>query len=219
MAYLSSRLQAIHDMLPKGVVADIGSDHGKLMIALYKSGKLKKGYAIENKKGPYQRLVKELEKEGLIDVIVPLFSDGITDLPLEVRHIVLAGMGGDLIVDILKKHAEKLKLVSTIIVDPHGAIAKVRDEISKLGYAIAEEKIIKEDDKYYEIIKFIKADIATYNDNDLEFGPILRNEKSAVFKEKYIHRIEEINNLLTKNLPSNRIEELLKEKNRIENIL
>ena len=219
MAYLSNRLQAIHDMLPKGVIADVGSDHGKLMIALFRSGKLVKGYAIENKKGPYQRLVKALEEAELIDTIIPLFSDGIEDLPPEVKHIVLAGMGGDLIVDILKKHPEKLKYISTIVVDAHGAVAKVRDEISQMGFAIAEEKMIKEDDKYYEIIKFIKADIAAYSSEDLEFGPILRTEKSVTFKEKYTNRIHEIDILLSKDLPSSRVEELLKEKNRIESIL
>ena len=219
MAYLSNRLQAIHDMLPKGVIADIGSDHGKLMIALFKSGKLVKGYAVENKKGPYQRLVKALEKEELIDKIIPLFSDGLDDIPPEVKHIVLAGMGGDLIIDILKKHPEKLKLISTIVVDAHGAVAKVREEISQMGFAIAEEKMIKEDDKFYEIIKFIKADIATYSSEDLEFGPMLRTEKSVTFKEKYTNRIHEIDVLLTKDLPMARIEELLKEKNRIKSIL
>ena len=219
MAYLSTRLQVIHDLLPKGVIADIGSDHGKLMIALFRSGKLTKGYAIENKIGPYNRLVKALEKEGLIDTIIPLFSDGIQDLPIDVKHIVLAGMGGDLIVEILKKHPEKLKYVSTIVVDAHGAVAKVREEISQMGYAIAEEKMVKEDDKFYEIIKFIKADIAAYSEEDLEFGPILRVEKSATFKEKYIQRIEEIDKLLLKELPTSRIEELVNERNRINNVL
>ena len=219
MPYLSKRLQAIHDMLPKGVTADVGSDHGKLMIALFKSGKITKGYAIENKKGPYQRLVKALEKEGLIDDIIPLFSDGIEDLPPEVKNIVLAGMGGDLIIKILKKHPEKLKLVSTIIVDAHGAVAKVREEISQMGYIIADEKMVKEDDKFYEIIKFIRADIAIYTNEDIEFGPILRNEKSATFKEKYSERIAEIDNLLLKDLPKERIQELLNEKHRIEHIL
>ena len=219
MPFLSKRLQAIHDMLPKGVTADVGSDHGKLMIALFKSGKVTKGYAIENKKGPYQRLVKALEKEGLIDDIIPLFSDGIEDLPPEVKNIVLAGMGGDLIIKILKKHPEKLKLVSTIIVDAHGAVAKVREEISQMGYIIADEKMVKEDDKFYEIIKFIRADIAIYTNEDIEFGPILRNEKSATFKEKYSERIAEIDNLLLKDLPKERIQELLNEKHRIEHIL
>ena len=219
MPFLSKRLQAIHDMLPIGVTADVGSDHGKLMIALFKSGKITKGYAIENKKGPYQRLVKALEEEGLIDNIIPLFSDGIEDLPPEVKNIVLAGMGGDLIIKILKKHPEKLKLVSTIIVDAHGAVAKVREEISQMGYIIADEKMIKEDDKFYEIIKFIRADIAVYTNEDIEFGPILRNEKSATFKEKYSERIAEIDNLLLKDLPEDRIQELLKEKKLIEHIL
>ena len=128
-------------------------------------------------------------------------------------------MGGDLIIKILKKHPEKLKLVSTIIVDAHGAVAKVREEISQMGYVIADEKIIKEDDKYYEIIKFIRADIAIYTNEDIEFGPILRNEKSATFKEKYSERIAEIDNLLSKDLPKARVEELVNEKHRIQNIL
>lgn len=206
-------------MIPKSVVADIGADHGKLMIALFKNGIITKGYAIENKKGPYQRLVQALEKEELIDNIIPLYSDGIEDLPISVRTIVLAGMGGDTIVSILKKHPNKLKLVTTIIVDAHGAVAKVREETSQMGFVIADEKMIKEDDKYYEIIKFVRSDIAVYTDQDLEFGPILRNEKSAVFKEKYISRIQEIDNLLLKKLPETRIHELEKEKNRIQGIL
>lgn len=219
MEKLSLRLKTILEMIPKSVVADIGADHGKLMIALFKGGIISKGYAIENKKGPYQRLVRALEKEDLIDHIIPLYSDGIEDLPVSVKTIVLAGMGGDTIIDILKKNPLKLKLVSTIIVDAHGAVAKVRDEVSKMGFVIADEKIIKEDDKYYEIIKFIRSDIASYTDQDIEFGPILRNEKCAIFKEKYISRIQEIDNLLLKNLPEQRTNELLKEKNRIQGIL
>ena len=43
MIRLSKRLKIIHDMVPNSVVADIGSDHGKLMIALVQSGKVTKG--------------------------------------------------------------------------------------------------------------------------------------------------------------------------------
>ncbi|MCR5185382.1 MAG: class I SAM-dependent methyltransferase [Bacilli bacterium] len=219
MSYLSKRLQTIHDMVPNSITADIGSDHGKLMIALFRSGTISKGYAIENKKGPYQRLVRALEQEDLFDHIIPLFSDGVEDLPAHLKTIIYAGMGGENIIDILEKHPNKLKLVQTIIVDAHGAIMKVREKISSLGFVIADEKMVKEEDQYYEIIKFIRADIATYNDKDLEFGPILRNEKSAVFKEKYISRIHAIDELLTKDLPVQRINELKEEKHRIEGIL
>lgn len=221
MIKLSLRLQTIHDMVPQSVVADVGADHGKLMIALFESGRINRGYAIENKKGPYKRLVEALCDAQLEDTIVPLLSDGISDLPSIVSTVVIAGMGGENIISILKKHPEKLKYVQTIIVDPHSAIKEVRQEVSNLGYSIADEKIIKEDGVFYEIIKFIKSDIAYYSDKDLEFGPILSHEKSATFKEKYQSRINEIDNLLSSNkkLPESRINELNCEKAKLRGVI
>lgn len=220
MNYLSDRLQAIYKMVPKGVAADIGADHGKLMIALFEGGIVSHGYAVENKKGPYGRLVKALTEKGIENDIVPLFSDGIKDLPPAVHTVIIAGMGGNLIVNILKKYPEKTKQISTLIVDAHNAIPKVRDEVCKMGFVIADEKMVREADIFYEIIKFVRADVAFYGDNDLEFGPILRQEKSATFKEKYENRISEIDKLLkNKNLPKARAEVLTKEKRRIQSIL
>ena len=89
-----------------------------------------------------------------------------------------------------------------------------------MGFIIADEKIIKEDGIFYEIIKFIRAGKALYGENDFEFGPILRNEKCATFKEKYIERINEIDAILAeKGLPANRLNDLIDEKNRIKGAL
>ena len=220
MNYLSERLETIYKMVPQGMAADIGADHGKLMIALYEGGIVSHGYAVENKKGPQNRLVKALEEKGIEEEIIPLFSDGIKDVPDNVHTIIIAGMGGNLIIDILKKYPQKTKNIQTLIIDAHTAVPKVRKEVSKLGFVIADEKIVREDGIFYEIIKFLRADIASYGENDIEFGPILRNEKSATFKEKYNSRIFEIDQLLkNKNLPKERIEQLSKEKEKIQSIL
>lgn len=220
MNYLSERLKAIYNMVPQGSAADIGADHGKLMIALFEGGIISHGYAVENKKGPYNRLVKALKEKGIEDDVVPLFSDGIKDLPAGIHAVIIAGMGGNNIIDILKKYPNKTKQIQTLIVDAHTAIPKVRDEVSKMGFVIADEKMVREDDIFYEIIKFVRADIAFYGENDLEFGPILRQEKSATFKEKYEGRITEINRLLSmKDLPKSRVEQLYKEKERIQSVL
>ena len=121
---------------------------------------------------------------------------------------------------LLKDHPEKLVSVQTIIIDAHTAVPLARREISQMGFAIADEKIVKEDGIFYEIIKFIKADIAAISDEDLEFGPILRHEKSATFKEKYQNRILEINNIIAKgNLPKTRLDMLNKEKHKLERYL
>lgn len=220
MIRLSKRLKIIHDMVPNSVVADIGSDHGKLMIALAQSGKVKKGFAVENKEGPFERLRSNLIRYHVNDMITPLFSDGIKDITRDVSTIVIAGMGGQTIVNILKAHPEKLISVQTIIIDAHTAVPFARREICQMGFAIADEKIVKEDDIFYEVIKFIKAEKAIISDEDLEFGPILRQEKSATFKEKYQNRIYEIDNIIAKgNLPKSRIDVLCEEKHKLERYL
>ena len=78
MIRVSKRLKIIHDMVPKSVAADIGSDHGKLMIALVESKTIVKGYAVENKEGPFERLKNCLTKSGVINKVTPLFSDGLS---------------------------------------------------------------------------------------------------------------------------------------------
>ena len=218
---LSSRLKTISNMVRKGsIVADIGADHGKLIISLYEEGIISHGYAVENKKGPYSRLVEALKNESLEDIIVPLFSDGISDLPTNVDTLVIAGMGGENIIKILTSHKEKLNHVTTIIVDAHSCIPKLRAVVTDLGFVIADEKMVKDDNVYYEIIKFCKADKAFYTDRDLEFGPILRNEKSALFKEKYQNRLNDIESILNNHsLPESRIKELLQEEKNIKGIL
>ena len=217
---LSLRLQTIHDMVPKGTVIDIGADHGKLVIALFQNGIISHAYAVENKQGPYSRLVSAIKEAGLENDITPILSDGIKDLPAHVDTVIIAGMGGNNIIDILKKYPAKEKQIQTLIVDAHSCVPKLRQEVTAMGFIIADEKIIQEDGIYYEIIKFIRAKIAFYGDQDYEFGPILRNEKSQVFKEKYLTRIEEIDYLLkTNDLPEDRIEQLSKEKERIRSIL
>ncbi len=217
---LSKRLQAIYDMVPSGVAADVGSDHGKLIISLFEGGVISKGYAIENKKGPYTRLVKAIEDSGCQDHIFPMFSDGISELPKDVDIVILAGMGGINIIDILKAHLNKLKNVRTIIVDAHNAIPEMRKAVCKMGYIIADEDIVQDGGKYYEIIKFVAGECAYLDDADYEFGPVLSKEKSCIFKEKYESRIDEIDNLLlTKKLPESKVIALNLEKERIRQVL
>ena len=69
----------------------------------------------------------------LEDDIVPLFSDGLSDIPTTVSTIILAGMGGKTIVDILLAHKEKLKYIDTIIVDAHTSVPFLRKQINDLG--------------------------------------------------------------------------------------
>ena len=109
-----------------------------------------------------------------------------------------------------------------VIVSPIPAIpSPLTSEVKATdGFVIADEKMVEEDGIYYEIIKFIRSDVAFYSEKDIEFGPILRMEKSSLFKQKYEARIAEINYLLNnKSLPENKVNVLNNEKDRILNII
>lgn len=217
---LSKRLTAIKEMVPSGVVADVGSDHGKLIISLYQDKIILKGYGIENKKAPFNRLSNAIKAEGVENSVTAIFSNGISELPSDVDVVVIAGMGGSLIVDILESHIDKLENVKTIIIDAHNSVDKVRKSVISLGFFIKDEKMIFEDDIYYEIIRFDKGKSEPLDELDIDFGPLLRKEKSELFIKKYQTEIFEINNLLSlDNLPINRRNELETQKQRLESIL
>ena len=212
---LSKRLYAIYQFVPKGaVVADVGADHGKLIISLVKDGIIPFGYAIENKSGPYKRLFSNIKQEGLFDKITPVLDDGIHNLDPKVDTLVLAGMGGLLISDILKKYPENLKNIENIICDAHTANDEMRRAIVSLGYRIKKEMMVFEDKIYYEIIHFVKGK-DNYSDDDYAFGPILRIEQGDLYEEKWKKRAAKIEELLEQDIGSDRKKELLKEREMI----
>lgn len=86
-----------------------------------------------------------------------------------------------------------------------------------MGFTIADEKIINEGNIYYEIIKFIRGECALLSDEDIEYGPVLRQEKCAIFKEKYQNRISEIEKIISSgSIPEDRFDLLSKEKCRLK---
>ena len=98
-------------------------------------------------------------------------------------------MGGNLIVSILEEGSDKLKFVKRLIIEANKDEYKVRKYLTDNGFYIKDEEIIKEDNKYYEIDCFEKGNVE-YNFNELYFGKILIDKKSAVFLEKWQHKFQ-----------------------------
>lgn len=189
---ISDRLVKIASFIKKGAnLADIGADHGLLEKYLLDNKIVESVFAIENKRGPYEILKNNLED---YNVILSL-SDGIEAIPSDIDTVVIAGMGGNLIVDILKKNVSKLENVEQIVVDAHKDLELVRREIVKLGYVIEKENIVLENSIYYFVISFVKGK-ATYDDITYEWG--LNIERDPLFDE---YRTKEIQRL-SKNLES-----------------
>ena len=195
---LSKRLETIYEMVSfNNVVADIGSDHALLPIALVLNGKVTRAYASEVNEGPYDMSVKNIEKYNLTNYIIPVLSDGISELEADVTCITICGMGGNLISDILDSNKEKLAHVNEIIIQPNNNEETARIWLVNNGYDIQDEKIVYEDEVYYEIIKAVKREQERrYSKEELYFGPVLLANKSDEFVNKWNNYKEYLNKVL-----------------------
>jgi tRNA (adenine22-N1)-methyltransferase len=183
---ISNRLRAISNLVDEGAtIADIGTDHGYIPIYLAKNNIIKYAIACDVNKKPLDKANKNIKQYNLNNCIETRLSDGLDKLnEEEVDTVIIAGMGGLLIDKILMKNADVAKSINKLILSPHSDIEVVRRTIHKLNYKIIEEKLIKEDNKYYNIICAVKGTEKKYDNKCYKYGKILIENKSMLLKEQ-----------------------------------
>ena len=178
---LSDRLQAIAMLVPyNSIVADIGTDHGYLPIALVKTNQVPKAYAMDINEGPLMKARENIKAHGLEQQVIALKSAGLENLPEDVDVVVIAGMGGILISDILETSKPKLSAIETLILSPHLDVPYVRRTVHGLGYKITEEKMVIDQEKYYTLIKCEQGN-EIYSELEYEYGKKLVEEGTDTF--------------------------------------
>ena len=116
----------------------------------------------------------------------------------EAETVIIAGMGGILICDILKKDTEKLNSIKQLVLQPQRDVYKVRKCLHSLGFKIDDEEMVFENGKYYNIIIAVKG-VETYeSDADYIFGRRLIEKKSQVLKAYINSRIKKYENILAR---------------------
>lgn len=163
---LSKRLQHIANMVTKGSrVADIGTDHGLLPIALVEEGIAPSAIAMDLRKGPLGRAMEHIALHGMKDRILTRLSDGMQNLHSdEVDSIVIAGLGGELMIRILDARQDLWD--KEFILSPHSEWKLVRRYLREHGMAVVDEDmVLDERNKYYIILKVRKACTADKEQN------------------------------------------------------
>ncbi len=175
---LDTRLKMIYDLLPPGTVCDIGTDHGMLPVFCVKSGKSQKAFACDLREGPLSSAKRLIAKEGLSDKIKTVLSDGFLGLSDEdfesVDCFTLAGMGGELIMNILSaRFTDKYMVLS-----PQSAVYETCEFLLSRGYDIKKRVFCAEGQRIYTAM-LVKYD-GVKRDTDCFYGC----EKGDVF---YMH--------------------------------
>ncbi len=212
---LSKRLISISNFIDdNSKVIDVGCDHALLDIYLFKNKKNISLIASDVRSGPLKQAKRNIDKYNC-DIKVKL-GYGISTIESDVDTVVIAGMGGDTIVDILNNDSNLLVNVEKMVLSPQSEWMKVRKVISSLGFYISNEILVEDGTKYYLIIE-AKKGYKDYNDLELEYGPLLLKNKSLEFLSYYKKVLAEEKKVLEK-IPKEKIEEY-KNKEKEINIL
>ena len=204
MVRISDRLRTVAHMCEKGaVVADIGTDHGYLPIYLVQEGIAPSAIAMDLRKGPLDKAKKHICDNCLEDRIQTRLSDGLEKLSAnEADIITICGMGGRLIADIVTKGKNVITRNTTLIVSPQSEVGDFRHFLVSQRLVVDDEKMLKEDGKYYFIIKCRKSDenvYSEYSETQYQYGwKLLENKDKTLYE--YLIKEKETNDGISNSL-------------------
>lgn len=191
---ISKRLkECARFVTPYTYVADVGTDHALLPIYLVKEGIAKHVIASDVRQGPLSFAKRNISGEGLENIDIVL-SDGIKHINNDVEVVIVSGMGGKLISDIL---SDDLKNVQRLILQPNMAADILRNSLQEMSFQIVDETIITENDIHYEIIVADRGQM-NLSEKEMMFGPVNLQYKTKEFIEYWTEELNKLSKIIQK---------------------
>lgn len=174
------------------LLIDIGTDHAYLPIYLLKNNLVNFVFAVDRLEGPLLNARKNIEKCGLQKSIDIVLSNGLENISQQDScTVVMAGIGAENMVDIIKKTSWLKNSEITLILQPMTKEELLREFLAKNFFKILEEKVVLDAGRVYVAfkVKFSNKDQSYLLDdpNYLFFGNSLNKVRTASV-EKYIEK-------------------------------
>lgn len=183
-------IQAATEIGKVQTLADIGTDHAQLVIYAISQGYVEKAYATDISKKSLEKARRNVAEYGLSDKVVFLHGDGLEPLPEIPDIIVVAGMGANEIISMLKKTTMATKYIFI----PHSDAHRLRRYLCENGFAITKDYVVY-DEKFYSIITAEPGE-CLYTNRDIVLG---RNYPAAPeFEQRIVVRMKQIEEILKK---------------------
>ncbi len=196
---LSLRLRQILNQIPEGLhtIVDVGADHGQLSMAMIEEEKCAQVFSVEVAKGPLKRLKNNIASKGLTHAIKVYFGSGLSPINEAFDGVVIAGMGGFTMIEILKAHQERLLGHEVFILQPQSGYEELRTYLNSNGFTILDESLVK-DDFLYEVWTVKMGTDKKYTREDLLIGPIHRIKKAPLFDDYIEVKTKQLTDKLSK---------------------
>lgn len=197
---VSKRIEFIIENLEKvDTLADIGTDHGYVPLIALDRDICNKAIACDINKDPLDKARLNAVLEGRGDELEFRLGGGFTPLNLsEANEVVIAGMGGNLIRDILEADAEKVKAVDYLVLVPAQNPEVLREYLYTNNYEIIKEDLCYDEGIYYELFKVRSAEGQATDLDSIyyEVSPMLLRTKHPLMKEYLQFKLDEYNKIL-----------------------
>lgn len=201
---LSPRLQVIADFVSVGdKVADIGTDHGYIPIYLIEKNISNCVVAADINEGPLESAKNMVEKYSYEEQIHLRLGSGMEVLEAaEVDTVIIAGMGGVLISELLQHDLDKSRTYKRFILQPMVAQDDLRKYLYENGFKIIDEKLAREGEKYYEIMLVEHGDALLEDEIYLEVSHHWMEPLDPLFDEYLDFKIKKAEKIY-KNISTN----------------
>lgn len=207
---LKGRLKLISDKIPVcNVVADIGTDHAYLPIYLIQNGRCQRSIASDVKPGPVQVANRNIVKYKLSDKIETRMGSGLDTLELnEADAVIIAGMGGTLLAELLEAGAQKASSANVLVLQPMNDLDVVRKWLYDHCFEIFDEELSSEGNKIYCVISARSTgQNKSYKDFELHVGECLLKKQDPLLLPYCQMKVKQIDRVLgqLKGMADNRL--------------
>ena len=135
------------------VFADIGTDHAYLPVFLLQSGRITHAHACDVAKGPLERAARTVAEFGLSAAVTLHLTDGLSGLEsLGLTDVAICGMGGETVVEILRRAPFVKKAGIRLILQPMTKAGLLRRYLAEEGFFPVEEAFVSEEGKQYAVL-------------------------------------------------------------------
>ncbi|MCI8750612.1 MAG: SAM-dependent methyltransferase [Lachnospiraceae bacterium] len=210
-----------------GIVADIGCDHAFTSIYLVEEKLARGAIAIDINKEPLKRAWQHIQESGMEEYISVRLSNGARGLKKgEADTILISGMGGALIASILEESINIIKDAKELVLSPQSEIYIVRHFLHDNGFKIVSEEMVKEQGKFYVVIRAVPGSQHYKDESGYIYGEYLIENKNKILEEFLLKEQKRTGSILDSLASSSgsaavkeRKDTLLKEYNMIKGIL
>ena len=156
---LGNRLSLCASMVREGTkLVDIGTDHAYLPIWLVRKGRISNAIAADVKLSPLRSAERNIRRYHVEEQVSARLSDGLDAVfPNEADDIVMAGMGGELIIRLIGAAPWLKQEHKRLILQPMTSAEELRRFLAREGFSILREEATEEDGHIYSVMQVMYA--------------------------------------------------------------